>query len=70
MLVLSLNTRMPSPQLLGEEKFEELDCLADTARSGKTRFPGGSWKLRNIYIGLDSPSPVIPQRRIGFNVWN
>ena len=47
-------------KLLREEKFEELDCLADTARSGKTRFPGGLWKLRNIYIGLDSPRPGHP----------
>ncbi len=47
-------------QLLKQEKFADLDCLADAARAGKTRFPGGGWKLRNIYIGLDSPQPGHP----------
>jgi len=47
-------------QLLKQEKFADLDCLADDARAGKTRFPGGGWKLRNIYIGLDSPQPGHP----------
>jgi hypothetical protein len=47
-------------QLLKQEKFAELDCLADAARAGKTRFSGGGWKLRNIYIGLDSPQPGHP----------
>ena len=37
-----------------------LDCLADAARARKARFPGGAWKLRNIYIGLDSPQPGHP----------
>jgi len=47
-------------QLLKQEKFAELDCLADAARAGKTRFPGGGWKLRNIYIGLEDPRPGHP----------
>ena len=47
-------------QLLKQEKFAELDCLADAARTGKTRFSGGAWKLRNIYIGLHSPRPGHP----------
>lgn len=47
-------------QLLKQENFAELDCLADAARIGKARFPGGAWKLRNIYIGLDSPRPGHP----------
>ena len=47
-------------QLLKQEKFAELDCLADAARASKARFPGGAWKLRNIYIGLDSPQPGHP----------
>jgi hypothetical protein len=46
--------------LLKREKFAELDCLADAARASKARFPGGGWKLRNIYIGLDSPQPGHP----------
>ena len=47
-------------QLLKQQKFGDLDCLADAARTGKTRFPGGAWKLRNIYLGLDSPRPGHP----------
>jgi hypothetical protein len=47
-------------QLLKQEKFGDLDCLADSARTGKTRFSGGAWKLRNLYIGLESPRPGHP----------
>jgi hypothetical protein len=47
-------------QMLRQEKFADLDCLADAARSGKTRFPGGGWKLRNLYIGLENPRPGHP----------
>jgi hypothetical protein len=47
-------------QLLKQEQFSELDCLADAARAGKTRFSGGAWKLRQFYIGLDSPRPGHP----------
>ncbi len=42
-------------RMLKEEKFEELDCLADRARSTKERFPGGTWKLHELYQGLSSP---------------
>lgn len=42
-------------QILKEEKFEELDCLADHARSSKERFPGGMWKLHELYGALGSP---------------
>jgi hypothetical protein len=47
-------------QLLKHEKFGELDCLADAARAGKTRFPGGTWKLHYIYLGLMEPRPGHP----------
>jgi hypothetical protein len=47
-------------QLLKREKFAEIDCLADSARGTKARFSGGRWKLRNIYIGLESPRPGYP----------
>jgi hypothetical protein len=47
-------------QLLKQENFAELDNLADAARTGKTRFSGGGWKLRNIYIGLTTPRPGHP----------
>jgi len=38
--------------LLKQEKFAQLDCMADAARAVKARFSGGGWKLRNFYIGL------------------
>jgi len=41
--------------MLKEEKFEELDCVADRARSSKEQFSGGGWKLHTLYTGLDSP---------------
>lgn len=42
-------------RILKEEKFVELDCLADHARSGKERLPGGSWKIHLLYQGLRRP---------------
>ena len=47
-------------KLLKQEKFAELDCLADAARTGKTRFAGGTWKLANLYAGLQEPRPGHP----------
>jgi hypothetical protein len=44
-------------RLLKQEKFEELDCLADRARSNKERFPGGAWKLHQLYVGLAEAVP-------------
>ena len=43
--------------ILKEEKFVELDCLADRARSGKERLPGGLWKIHLLYLGLRQPVP-------------
>lgn len=45
--------------LLRVGKFEQLDCLADSARSHKEMFSGGSWKLHTIYVALEDP-PVHP----------
>jgi hypothetical protein len=42
-------------RMLQARRFEQLDCLADSARFHKEMFPGGSWKLRTIYGGLDKP---------------
>jgi len=44
-------------RILKEEKFAELDCLADHARSGKDRLPGGLWKIHQLYQGLRQPVP-------------
>jgi hypothetical protein len=41
--------------MLKAGEFEQLDCLADSARSRKERFPGGMWKLHAIYNGLEKP---------------
>jgi Domain of unknown function (DUF4034) len=41
--------------MLKEEKFAELDCLADHARSGRERLPGGLWKIQLLYQGLRQP---------------
>jgi hypothetical protein len=42
-------------RMLKEEKFEELDCIADRVRSAKERFPGGMWKIHLLYAGLYEP---------------
>jgi hypothetical protein len=42
-------------RILKEEKFAELDCLADHARSGKERLPGGLWRIQQMYEGLRQP---------------
>ena len=44
-------------RILKEGKFVELDCLADRARSGKERLPGGLWKIHLLYQGLRQPVP-------------
>ncbi len=41
--------------MLQQEKFKELDCLADHARTGKERLPGGMWKIKQVYAGLYEP---------------
>jgi hypothetical protein len=41
--------------MLKAERIDELDCLADRARASKTRFPGGLWKIKQIYGGLSEP---------------
>jgi hypothetical protein len=45
--------------LLVAGKFEQLDCLADSARSNKEKFPGGMWKIHAVYSGLNKP-PLHP----------
>src|SRR6202140_3947493 len=45
--------------LLKAEEFEQLACIADSARSYKETFPGGMWKIHSVYSGLERP-PVHP----------
>jgi hypothetical protein len=47
-------------QILKEKKFAQLDCLANQARTEKSRFSGGTWKLVEIYSGLENPRPGHP----------
>lgn len=42
-------------RMLKDEKFDQLDCLADRARSSKERLPGGMWKIHELYKGLYEP---------------
>jgi len=41
--------------LLKAERFEQLDCIADSARSHKETFPGGMWKIHDVYVDLVRP---------------
>ncbi len=41
--------------MLHERNFEQLDCVADHARSNQERFPGRMWKLDQLYKGLSEP---------------
>ena len=41
--------------MLKAERIDELDCLADRARASKTKFPGGIWKIKQLYAGLSEP---------------
>jgi hypothetical protein len=42
-------------ELLMAQKFKELDCLADSARSSKATFSGGRWVVHTIYLALEKP---------------
>jgi len=46
--------------LLKQEKFAEIDCLADSLRASKARFSGGAFKLHKLYGGLGEPMPGHP----------
>jgi hypothetical protein len=43
--------------MVHQERFDELDCVGDRARSNKERFPGGQWKIHDLYQGLYDPAP-------------
>jgi hypothetical protein len=38
-----------------QEKFDDLDRIADRYRREKTRLSGGEWRLRRFYTALDAP---------------
>jgi hypothetical protein len=41
--------------LYNQENFQQLDDIADAARSQKSRFVGGGWKLSYFYVALQDP---------------
>jgi hypothetical protein len=41
--------------LLKQERFAEIDCIADSLRASKARFSGGAFKLHKLYGGLGAP---------------
>ena len=43
-------------ELFAQERFDQIDFMAHTARTEKSRFPGGGWKLFTLYLGLGAPS--------------
>lgn len=43
--------------MVHQERFDELDCIGDRARANKERFPGGHWKIHELYKGLYYPVP-------------
>ena len=51
--------KITAHHMLEQEKFGQLDCLANSLRTSKERFPGGLWKLHSLYIGLSTP-PLHP----------
>ena len=42
--------------LFAGEKFAELDSMAATARTNRTRFHGGGWELHTLYVTISSPA--------------
>ena len=51
---------------LDQEKFDEIERLADAVRSDKSRFAGGAWKLHKLYLGLREPAN---SRKAADDVW-
>ncbi len=43
-------------ELFSREQFGQIDYMASAARSGKTRFAGGGWKLYTLYLALAAPA--------------
>jgi len=43
-----------------QEHFKVLDDAASADRFGKTRFPGGGWRLQTFYSAVESPREKAP----------
>jgi hypothetical protein len=42
--------------ILEQDEVERVDCLASRVRSNKERFPGGAWKLHELYKAISNPA--------------
>ena len=42
-------------QLFQQERFDEIDRIANDARAAKARFPGGFWKIHVLYVAISEP---------------
>ena len=45
---------------LEQERFKVLDDVAAAERTGRTRFPGGGWKLHTFYSAIETPKGNLP----------
>jgi hypothetical protein len=52
--------------LLKNERFEDLDTLADSYRSGQARTSSGLWKLSLFYFGLEK---MLPRQQHSPEIW-
>lgn len=50
-----LNYKKTIASLLEAGKFDQIDCVADSVRTGKETFSGGMWKLHAVYSALEKP---------------
>jgi len=53
-------------ELFQQEKFAEIERIANEARSTKARFPGGFWKIHLVYTGLFAP---LKGTKVNASVW-
>ncbi len=51
----SKNYQKTVASVLAQERFDDLDCLANSLRQSKARFASGAWKLRSLYWGISEP---------------
>jgi hypothetical protein len=51
---------------VSNDRFNELDQLAAAARSSKSRFAGGGWKLHTLYLAVTKPPEAIAKDDIAW----
>jgi len=53
-LVATESYRSAVRRMVEVEDFNQLDCIADSARANESRFPGGKWQLYTFYRGVSN----------------